>query len=66
MLNFKSAKHFQEVLKNADRFIKFKAYDKDSYSKIFSEFTGRYANWHSYDGKEFCRFSDAKYFPFKI
>jgi hypothetical protein len=66
MLNYKSAKHFQEVLKNPDRFIKFKAYDKDSYSKILSTFTGRYSNWHSYDGKELFRFDDIQYFPFII
>ena len=53
-------------MKEYDRFLSFKAYDKEKYTKIFSKFTARYTQWVRFDDKEYVNTKNNRYLPYNI
>ena len=51
-------------MKDYDRFLGFKAYGKDKYSRILSTFRARYTQWVTFDGKEYVNTNNAQYLPY--
>lgn len=64
MLKAKTMAEFQETLKKESRFVSFKPYGKDKYSKIISEFEARYTQWVKFGNKTYIDLNDKKVLPY--
>jgi len=51
-------------LKKESRFVSFKPYGKDKYSKIISEFEARYTQWVKFGNKTYIDLNDKKVLPY--
>ena len=63
-LNYKTRKDFQEKLKDPQRFMGFKAYGKDKYSKIISTFRARYTQWVKFDDRQYLNTNSPAFLPY--
>lgn len=53
-------------MKDPERFICFKGYSRDKYSKVLSEFKGKYTQWVRFDDKEYVNLNNPVILPCQL